>query len=455
MVSTETCGINLMKKNWLFFFSPLQKYRTQKLEKIALILANVLKSEARQDVLHASQNPKILATRKFLKGITISNPAIEQCREQLLAAKLGIDAEVFHHNPGFKSFAEKSHLERYLIIYDHKLLIDATSKKLSLLVAGNMMLWEEVRKMMADWPSQSKESNRAWQYGMQGVQNKNLFDWTELKPFKRANPMEWGNRFILELCVCCSAQPRLRGDHSWIRLKTPTGDIYSVGLYREDKGGSVRLFQSPLKIKKGSLMQPDVSEFYPDPIYTIPFGISEEQFLNMKAAIERDKFHNNLPFQIFQENCVIYIKKIAGIAGIVLPAATISIYRLMTPKILLPVIDFMSQVLPNCISKICSIVYTVFMNLVQLVFGAALIDKSLKNRPFLIPHIASIADIFKSSKLELHHPNSLVHVIRKQVLNWRESEIAKLVQQRLIPNCNLDLINQKIAEMPYCIPILI
>ena len=78
------------------------------------------------------------------------------------------------------------------------------------------------------------------QYTRIGIVDEGMYEWTTLEPFLHALPPgvesdpdnpstglpvslrhDWGNRYILELCSWIIEEPRLGGDHLWIRLKTP------------------------------------------------------------------------------------------------------------------------------------------------------------------------------------------------------------------------------------------
>ena len=78
------------------------------------------------------------------------------------------------------------------------------------------------------------------QYSRNGIIDDGLYDWTTLEPFLLTVPPEstkdprnistglptsirhdWGNRYILEVVSWIIDEPRLGGDHIWIRLKKP------------------------------------------------------------------------------------------------------------------------------------------------------------------------------------------------------------------------------------------
>jgi hypothetical protein len=445
---------HLLKNDWLFFAHPFKKYRDEHLSKIAAQLALALHSRPRQDIQLAQRDEKVLLTRKFLRHIKIEDPRIAECRKQLLAYKLGVKAEVFDSNPGFQKFAARVHLDRYLMEYQHRLAVEEGSNQVSILASGHYVTWNEASKMMAAFPLRTHTPNLPWIYGPNGLQNEDMYEWTELKPFKKGNPAEWGHRYIFEFCACCSSSPQKSGDHSWIRLKTPDGDIYSVGLYRPGKENWHGNFHFPFRVKEGYLMQPDVSEFWPCDIYAVPVEITQGQFLEMKRTIEHDKQNDTQTFQLFQSNCVLYTKKIARIAHIDLPTSK-SAFRMLTPKSLEPLADGIWKRMPRVAKKICTFVMGFSFNLFQLAMGAGLVDATVKRKYGSLhqPYIRSFWDLFDYKKTELHHPNTVGQNARKWVREWREGEIAKLEEEKKHANpSDLDKINRQIEHVHYSIP---
>lgn len=440
----------LLKKDWLFF-GPLRRCRDERMSRIAVQLADELKKEKRIDIGKVQKHPKVLTARKFFKDLTVENPRIAECRKQLLALKLGIDAEAFAFNPGFQKFAAKNYLERYLMEYQHTLSVDPATKKISLMANGAMTLWDPKMDQppapkKSDWPKQP------WVYGMQGVQSEDMFDWSVLKPYKMGNPADWGKRYVFEFCACCTGSPQKTGDHSWFRLKTPAGEIYSVGLYRPGKAGTIDNLNFPLRIKRGYLMQPDVSEFWPCDIQTISVEITQSQFLEMKKVVEQDKKEDKQTFQLMQANCVLYTKKIAKIAGIELPT-DISVARLFTNRRIEPLMDKLSRVLPKFVVKVCAAVAAFFWNLVQLALGASRVDKAVKakNGAATEAHFAKFSDIFKMAKSRIHHPNTLGHRTRQWVEKWRQQEIAKLEKLRSLATDTTEW-DKRIEDIKYRLP---
>lgn len=463
MISSNSCEVSCLKQDWLFSCC-LKDYQEERLCQIADEVTQSLQKEARQKIAEADRNPTIISARKFLK-IKRKDARFDKCRKELTAAKLGIESEVLDRNPGFREFAEKNYIERYLMAYGDQLSIDQ-EKNVSIRSGGKLVKWDEMRrqqqqeqkevKQKQELPELSAMPKQPWVYGMEGLQEKDMYNWRELAPFKKEDPKNWGGRYVFEFCVICADSLQKTGSHSWIRLKTPEGDVYSVGLYRPGKQGVLDNFNFPLRIKPGYLMQPDVSEFWPTDtmdIYTIEVEISKQNFEKMKTTLEEDKINENQTFHPLQSNCVIFTKRIAKIGEIELPTS-VSIFRLLTPKFLEPVVDAINNILPDVVRKVCKIVITFLSNLLQLALGSGKIDSAIakRNDPLITPLITSFWDLCDADKAVMHHPNTLGHKVRRWVLKWREEETARLEKQKSTEGCDLQLLQQQIDQVNYRIP---
>lgn len=419
------------------------KFHNERYSKLAAVITRILETQPRLTIAAATENPIIRTGKDLLKSAQryhANSPEIDALKKQLTAAKFGIAPSVLDRNPGFQAFADKYVLERYLMQYDDVLIVNPASQEISIKKNDLPTPWSEISKEIQSWPKQIPQPYQPWVYGSKGIQNKNMYDWTELTPYKKEDPAQWNHQYVFEFCVCHNPETVKNGSHSWIRLKTPTGDIYSVGLYRPGKADWTDTYKAPMRIKPAQLMQPDVSEFWPFKIYTIDVAITEDNFLKMKQAIEQDKKNEDLLFQLFNNNCLLYCKKIGAIGGFYLPTEE-SVLHVITPISIAKPITQIFEFLPACFTKVCKAVAAFFMNLTQLFLGASLVDPNLNEnqKKRAIPHLTSIKDVFNPNKMNLNHPNTMAFKTRPQVISWRKQEINKLIatetdHQKLIEN---------------------
>lgn len=443
-----------------FFHIKDTAYHTNKMHRIVKVLSKALRDMPKCTIHEAMQHQTVNTARQYLRTLKpkqYMNPKVRECCRFLLAAKLGIDRDIFNHNPGFETFAFKSHIDRYLMDYNHSLKVDPTTKELSILHNGAYQPWSVVytkfQESVLPKPNFPGNPQQMWCYGPKGIQKEDMYAWNELKPYKVVKNHDWGNRFIFEFCACCKKDIQMNGaEHSWLRLKTPNGEIYCVGFYRPGKSHLLDNFHLPLRAKKGYLMSPDVSEFWPIPIHRIPVEITKEQFEKIKFSLEEDKKNEeSLVFQLFNGNCTEYINSKAKLAGIRLPTA-VHYLRNVTPLSIQQGYDRVMDKLPSFARKICEFVVMILSNLLQICLGGHLLDRQLKgkNIPFKT-NINSFSDFFNPKKLEFHPPRYLAHTVGKEIEEWRKTEAEKLLKKVSFSD-NPDSIKKAVENIQYALP---
>lgn len=406
-------------------------FHEERLSKLASVVSKVISLQPRMSIPEAAKDPILKAGRNLLKeakDYEVRSSDINDLQKEVTAAKLGLNAATLDSNPGLQKLAEQTHLERYLLIFKHAIQTDTATQQISILKDGALQVWSSIFEESKTWEESKRLPKCSWPYGQQGIQNLDMYDWSELKPFMKGDPVEWNHQYVFEFCSCHNPDSIKNGVHSWIRLKTPTGDIYSVGLYRPDKIDAN--YNMPLRVKPAYLMQPDVSEFWDFEITKVDFAISEEAFYKIKQTIENDKRNEEeLIFQVFDSNCLLYNKKLGKIGGVDLPTLDNVLCFITPTNIAQSVAKFMDK-LPSFVQKVCLYVTAFFVNCAQALLGGCKIGDELneKQKKKAIPHINSFADLFDVNKIYLHHPNTVGYKTREQVLCWRMREIELLNQ---------------------------
>ena len=372
-------------------------------------------------------------------------PAFVRGKDELLAIKLGIPVAVLNmpKNAAFKEFAKVNFLDRYLWKYGHCLVINSFDDN-------------DIRiRIVKDDPTKDilwsdlKNSNKLDEKGkIRGVYlqsgitdpvdlgNGKFANWKEFKPFMKGDASKWGYIHLFEFCAwSLDSGPRCEGDHTWFRLYTPQGDIYSAGIYRPGKAPGTHSRVHPLRKQIASLHSPDESEVCPDETYkTIQVSISELKFKEIKEEVEKHKLKeieaasgkgDVNSFQSFGDNCTKFAKNMARIADIEIPTAK------MYPKVFLPkaavwLPEKVYSVLPSFLQKIANVIAAVFFNTIAFFAGAGKIDKSFPIGSKVKPLLSKFWDVFDIKKTYIDHPYTLGHETRDRVLKWREAELAKL-----------------------------
>ncbi len=409
-------------------------YRKNRLARIADSLTSTLYHTCHSSIDSAENSIEVKTAKKFYRKISKQlnrTPCVDRLQRQLLASRLAIPIKAFDANPGFYEFASDNYLYHYIRHYGHELEVHPNTYELKIMSENELVPWADVNNILATSLTTPKSQPiQPWVYGPKGIQNKDMYHWKEFTPYRYDDPDKWGKRWVLEVCTCNKSTPQKTGDHSWFRLKTPTGEIYSIGLYRPEKSGILDNFNEPFKVKKGHLMQPDLSEVYPCNIHTIQYGINEEIFEKIKCQVEEDKHKDEELFQAIGINCTQYVNKIAGMAGIHFPTKK-RLWRFITPTPIEKVIDAIAPFVPEFIKKICNVVAAVFINIILICLGATKNDPTVINGGNLPvkPHISSFWEIFDPEKASLHHPHTLGWDVYRSVNKWREKELKALRKQ--------------------------
>jgi hypothetical protein len=389
-------------------------FRIEQDQRIGAILMKELETLTGQKPAAIGENAIVrLASDFFRKHKDTFDPILAQYRTALAALKLGVTVENLEQNPGFEKFALENHLDRYLWKFDHQLSIE--DKKIRVKAKGIETAWDKIEKTGT--------------YSEEGFTEEKDTVWKELKPMMTGDPEqepEWGRRYLYELCTWYSkeAGPRISGDHSWIRLKTPQGDLYSVGLYMPKKHspGWKEMLQ-PMSIFRSTLHSPDKSEFWPGQNYeTLSVEITAEQFQAMKTQIEKDQAEG-IPFQLLCSNCTKYAVKIAEIAKVQLP--TDDPWPLYVfPTAITSFCATVYSVLPGFLQSVIDVIAAIFLNTVALLLGGWRVDSEVPDSEKRDPLFTSFWDFFDINKINIYHPYPIATTVRETVLDWRKQESA-------------------------------
>ncbi len=315
----------------------------------------------------------------------------------------------------FQELEKSKHLETYLRAHNYDPIV--VDGKLQILYDGAHEDWDKVLQKLDN----QKRPVQAWNYGEQGVHKKDMYTWDVLPSYKKDDPSKWDKKYIFEFCVTCTdASLRTSGDHSWFRLKDPEGNVYSVGKNLAAKIEKKTMF--PFRMKPGFLMAPDVSEYWPQPIYRLPVEISKEAFYGIIDSVNEDKRNeSDITFQVFNGNCQEYVNEKASIANIQLPTRQ-SVVRLITPQFLQ---EAYKATVPKLHTKVQEVLHAIgafFINLLSAILGNGLVDSTLKEKKIVVvPHL-NTACMLNRDKLQFHPPTYVAQVVFDRIERWRKEE---------------------------------
>jgi hypothetical protein len=293
--------------------------------------------------------------------------------------------------------------------------------------------WEEISKLFEHGKERIPQPSQPWVYGPLGVQNEDMYDWERLLPYKWEDPSNWNQRFIFEICVFLTGSARsLVGNHSWLRLRTPAGEVYSVGLYRTGKHGSHPYWNKPFRVMSGELMSPDVSEFWPGEVRSLQIAITRKAFVKVREDIEREKKKGTQAFENFDPNCTRWVVEKAKIAGISLNGSE-NLVSLFLPRKIDHIAQSVWQYVPakKVVSSVGSVFVAFWVNSLQFVLGAGSVDPSLEEKVKVRPRICSLKDLLNPQNMIVYHPYTLADKTMIEINAWRAKERERILKENL------------------------
>lgn len=399
-------------------------------------LTELLKNHA-SDPHEASKSPLLRACNRIARELKKEIP--EDFAIELLAAKLAIPSSLFDTNEGFRAFAERAYLYNYLHKYRHKLEIDGQTIKI--LMEGKLLPWKEAYAKWRALPEVilvNGQKAREWLYGEGGLQKKDLCIWEKWEAYKtkkldeKTHLPKWGGRYILQGAFMHGVTGDLRwvNEHSWTRLLTPEGKIFSIGKYRprlseNEKGEGVH---------KTYFQSPDLSDFWPretekkksavkeeDETTFIEVEISKEKFELIKKFVEETKIkEGEEAFVTFGTNCTDFVRQIFEKAGFNLPtrqSATVYLYPEHSRKTLNE-LDFSESTKEGALYHLKTLakrINTFFSNLLLLLFGKR-IEKKLGDLD-VKPIFQSAREFFTLDPFQ--PPRYVAETVSPYIERWR------------------------------------
>lgn len=371
----------------------------------------------------AITNPIILSCAKYLKKYSKKlDPAkAKLLKTKILAAKLGLTSEHLNQYPDFAAFAENYRIYNYIAAYDHT--PEVHENELYLGPKDKPQKWSDVKQLaLKKLYNEGSIFVKPWYYHESGIEEVcDMFKWSEIRILStKKDPKEWGGGYAYQICTTASDLPRLEGDHTFIRLCSRKGNIYSVGLYRPEKNSIRDSWWLPLRIKKAKLMSPDISEFWNVPIQSLTVKITKESFEEIKKKIKEDN-NRILPFHPLGKNCTEWA---INMTGFHLNCKDLAPKNLINHRVISST-DKFYNILPSFVQKICHIAMVVFFNIISFAGGSFWVDREMKGQT---PHLNRPWDIVSAEKIVIQSPHKLGTQIIPKVESWRKKRVAKLIE---------------------------
>lgn len=390
-------------------------------------------------------DPLIRKGRSFSKALnkeSLPKDLGETFQQVLLAARLGVPVACLQKKPSFADFAKRYFLYNFLGKYNQTLQYDEKEDRLWIRCQGHEkpILWEEVpREILDPLPQEKGIKKVSWKYGPEGLQNKD-FCHPDRQPFMRQNPEAWNRHYLVQVRVSCVDHPRFKGDHAWICLKNPQGEVYARG--KMGKDGLLGLFGSAMKMKNGWIEWPDSSELWglaeenqkglqiPSEIKEISFKVEAEDY---GKALE-SFWEKYASFHLFHNNCYNDVDFFLRFFGVSFPTRTHALW-LFAPQFFKNIVNKAYEKMSLTMRKILRVIFFplecisgLFLNLILLLMGASKVHQATARSELkVVPYInrKNWWKIFSHEFLYLNPPFAIVEISRK-IEAWREIELSKL-----------------------------
>ncbi|MGM0440480.1 MAG: hypothetical protein ACQEP8_05145 [Chlamydiota bacterium] len=256
-------------------------------------------------------------------------PEARRLAEKWVSAKLtteGQDLAMAVKYPAFCDMILKSFTHKHLQLYGHS-LFEANDQP-EVIVKGEKLSCSEFQAIYSlndKGEIVSQEDNKPLYYHQEGFVEHDPVNWQELQPYRILEPAECPETPVLE--VVTESDPHkavLAGSHSWIRLIKPSGEVYSVGFFPDQKffplDGVNCGYAKIAETVKAKMVNTDVTEWVPskkpENRTVLPLSITEDQFDKVFNHIHHmQSSRHNMLFNFTNKNCTAWVSEILSLVG--------------------------------------------------------------------------------------------------------------------------------------------
>ena len=258
------------------------------------------------------------------------------------AIKCGLDPKIYFKHPDFADFILSAHIQKFFEYFgEHKI---KNHGQVGLLVEGEFTPWEAISKRFfieegKIYSTETGEKKR-WIYIGEGLVCYDPLNWKTPIPLMKLK--EPPGKYLFQV-VTSHVKPEnqdlsdrvLQGArHTWFRIITPDGNVYSFGMAFDPREFNVL---QPLSSVKGRIACPDAYEASAEKRIETTFPIEKENALNIGEIIKKYNRDENLQFNFIKGNCAGFTQEVltaSGIGGIPKTKMTVSqiLWKFIVPK---------------------------------------------------------------------------------------------------------------------------
>lgn len=387
-------------------------------------------------------NKELYTAKKFIEKIskTHSKKAVAQHQTglhhltcKIVSIKLGgqISPEMLENNNDYFKFIYAKKWHNIAVAYNQ--VLPVVNGEPGVLFEGEGISYSQLKNL--PWLKDGVHPT-SWGYWIvkKGLVNHWGHNFKKMVPNDHDDPAKWGNQYAVEIMTTLkdSHEYKPDGGHGWLRLKTPTGDIYSFGVYGPIN--TVGYLKNGFKVSQEGCCVDS-----PERCETL--DKNENHFKGTTVKITEDDFkllqeemlklsEKGVPFGFIKTNCTGHMKRLLKKVGIEIESSmTVFDYisRTFIPK---KVRHFYDKTIPGFIKAIFKFIGNILQAPLLLIGRAGTIDKKVKDNwgNEFQADIPNFFDKFKTVRLE--HPLALRKWQRK-VDDWREKKISKYAQKKI------------------------
>lgn len=440
--------------------------KIQDLNLPATINAVAVNKEVSRELYQAKKFIEKISSNYWKKEVAKHQSKLDDLIRIIISAKIGgqITPKMLADNPKFQKFIHKACWHNAAVRYNHVLpVIDG---KPGLIYEDKPISYDDL-------------IDKGWKTAFLITKSGASFHWPfhfdKMVPHDHQDASKWGNQYAVEIMTSVKDDPRQPGDHSWLRLKNPQGDIYSFGIFGPMQS-CMEGFKQRLSLKiNGCADNPDRYETIDqneNHFHGTTIAISKEQFEALQDEMLKVS-QKGTPVALLKTNCTGHIKRLVDKVGIRIESqwstGEFLGHMIFSKKIR----HLCNRIIPGFIKTIFSAIGHFFQGLALLLLSAGTRDKKIKEvwGDEFQADVPTFFDKFKTVYIE--HPRALRKWQRK-IDRWREEEISNLSKKkselakqklelesdRLNDNCDklkaleteLNAIDEKIKKLPYLLP---
>ena len=251
------------------------------------------------------------------------------------AVKSGLNDRIYFKYPDFADFILSAHIHKSFVYFGEDKI--KNHGQVGLFVEGKFTPWEALSKRFfieeGKIYSKETEGKKRWIYVAEGLVCHDPLNWkTPVALMKLKTPP---GKYLFQV-VTSHIKPENQNitdrvfegaRHTWFRIITPEGSVYSFGMAFDPQEFNVL---QPLSSVKGRIACPDAYEGCAEKRIETTFPIEKEHVLNIGEIIKRYNLDENVRFNFIKGNCAGFTQEVLRASGVgTIPKTTMTVSQIL------------------------------------------------------------------------------------------------------------------------------